>query len=708
MQRRRQGRVDAAESIRPSRCGRVDTVACVPITDSSSSPTRSIAERIIGNLASATNPAVSPDGRQVAVGVSRVDLVANRTVSSIWLAPTDGPAGAPITSGEPGESQPTWSPCGRFLAFVSARGKPGRMDLSPATLHVMRVDGAGETRTVATMDDGIADVAWSPDGAWLAFTSRTPHERYRAEDESWQAPRRIDTFFTRLDGVGWITDRPSHVYAVRVDGVGGPRNLTPGPFEHHGVAWCADSLSVITSAARHDGWDRDLVVDLHRVGLDGVVELLTDGAGHPAVLSHPAVSPDGARVAFIGFDDPRTQPQNAHVGILDLATRQRRWISRDLDRTFECTSGTVTPVWLDDSTILASAEDRGSCHVYRLTADGSAPPQALTAGARWIRSWDARGGVLALCTSTVGRPAELAVRAIDADAADAAETRLTNVSASLLSASPAATWHHFTVPSADGEVELDAWIMPPKELGTGSTHPVLLNVHGGPHTQYGETYFDEAQMQAAAGFVVLMCNPRGSSGREQSFGQAILGPKHPVAPGRGWGSVDVDDVMTVLDTALDRYAFCDRERVGMLGGSYGGFMATELAGRFGHRFRAVCSERAVNNMLSEEWSSDIGTIFRVEHGPDHVADPDEYARMSPIRLVRDINVPFLIIHSENDLRCPVNQAEELFVALRTLGRDVTFYRFPGECHELSRSGSPVHRVQRAEIILDWFSDRLSP
>ena len=185
-----------------------------------------------------------------------------------------------------------------------------------------------------------------------------------------------------------------------------------------------------------------------------------------------------------------------------------------------------------------------------------------------------------------------------------------------------------------------------------------------------------------------------------------MGPKHPTAPGTGWGSVDVDDVMAVLDAALERYPFCDRDRVGMLGGSYGGFMATTLAARHGDRFRGICSERSVNNMLTEEWSSDIATFFRVEHGPNPVEDPAEYLRISPITMAEHIHVPMLIIHSEDDYRCPINQAEELWVTLRLLKRDVTFYRFPGEHHELSRSGSPVHRRMRAEIVLDWFADRL--
>jgi len=263
------------------------------------------------------------------------------------------------------------------------------------------------------------------------------------------------------------------------------------------------------------------------------------------------------------------------------------------------------------------------------------------------------------------------------------------------------------VPCSDGSDDIDAWIMRPDGFEEGATYPVLLNVHGGPFTQYGETFFDEAQMQAAAGFVVVMCNPRGGSGRHTGWGQAIMGPKHPKTPGTGWGSVDVDDIIAVLDAALARYPFCDAERVGMLGGSYGGYMATLLAARYGDRFKAIGSERAVNNLLSEEWSSDIGTMFRVEHGPDPVEDPEEYMRMSPSVLARDIHVPMLIIHSEEDYRCPINQAEELWVTLRLLGRDVTFYRFPGENHELSRSGSPVHRKQRAEIVLDFFAEHLA-
>jgi dipeptidyl aminopeptidase/acylaminoacyl peptidase len=328
----------------------------------------------------------------------------------------------------------------------------------------------------------------------------------------------------------------------------------------------------------------------------------------------------------------------------------------------------------------------------------------LTQGERTLRGVDHVNGVLAFSFTTVDRPAEIAVLT------GGSERRLTNLSAAYVATVHPRPWQHFLVPTTDGVGEIDAWIMRPAEdaHGDGGKLPVILNVHGGPHAQYGEGFFDEAQFQAAAGFVVVMCNPRGSSGREESWGQAIVGRLHPAAAGAGWGSVDVDDVMAVLDAALERFEFCDPDRVGMQGGSYGGYMATMLASRHGKRFRGICSERAVNNMISEEWSSDIATVFRTQHGPNHLEAEEEYARMSPVRAAADIDVPMLIIHSENDLRCPIAQAEELFVALRLLGKDVTFYRFPGETHELSRSGSPVHRRQRAEIILDWFAERLAP
>ena len=653
-----------------------------------------LAERIIGNIVQASSPAVSPDGSQIAFVVSRVDMAKNKYFSQVWRAMADGSTPPrPVTSGDH-DGNPTWSADGSTLLFTSRRSaKKG-----DSTLHALPVSAPGETRTLASMRDGLGDVSVSPDGKWIAFTSRTPHERYDAPgaedgDESWQAPRKIDRFFTTLNGEGWVYDRPSHVYVVAADGTGTPRNLTPGEFQHSGIAWTPDSSAVITCSQRHDTWDLDFCSNLYRVAMTGEISALTMTTGNYVL---PSVDPSGETVAFLGFDDASTYPQNVHVGLVPSTGGAHRWISRSLDRTFETTAGTATPQWLDATNLIATAEDRGQTHLWRLRTDGTAPI-ALTTGPITVKSFDSAAGTIAFCAGAVDELSDLFV------VRDGKPHRLTSFATTYRAAYAPLTWERFAVPCTDGSADIDAWIMRPLGFDATLQYPVVLNVHGGPHTQYGETYFDEAQFQAAAGFVVLMSNPRGGSGREQAWGQAILGPQHTVAPGSGWGGLDVDDVMAVLDTALERYSFCDRGRVGMQGGSYGGYMATLLAGRFSDRFSAICSERAVNNVLTEEVNSDIATSFRAEHGPTHIDAPQEYERLSPIQYVREITCPLLIIHSENDLRCPINQAEELFVAMRLLGKDVTFYRFPGESHELSRSGSPVHRRQRAEIILDFFA-----
>jgi dipeptidyl aminopeptidase/acylaminoacyl peptidase len=660
----------------------------------SRSPHRAIAERMIDARPVAGGVTVSPDGEHVAFVVATSDLGDNTTRTLVWLD------GAPVTAGEH-DGSPRFSPDGRFLAFTSRRGEKK----GDSTLHVLPARGPGEVRTICTMPDGLDDVTWSPDGRWLAFTSRTRDARYDAKDESWQPPRKVEHFLSRLNGEDWICDRPKHVYVVAADGTGDPVNLTPGPFQHTGVSWLGDSSGIITSAMRHDGWDRDQAEDLYAVALpepgtdapadDSRVRCLT---AHDGIYHSPSVSPDGAAVAFVGNPDPLTFPQNEKVGILPTAAdgataAEIRWISAALDRTFGSMSCATAPVWESPDAVLAVADDRGGSHLYRLTTDGG-HPELVIGGPVVVTSFDAAGGVVASTRTVVDHPPEVYVG--DERRSDVAE----RFSIGLLS------WEKFTVPTADGTGEIDCWLMRPPDLDTSRRHPLLLNVHGGPFAQYGEGFFDEFQMQAAAGFVVLCCNPRGGAGRDTAWGQAIMGPRHPTAPGTGWGSVDVEDVLAALDGTLDRYDFVDRDRVGMLGGSYGGYMATWLAGHHGERFAAICSERAANNLVTMEHASDIATFFRALHGVSHLEAPDEYVRMSASTMAERIDTPMLLIHSEEDWRCPIAQAEELWVALRLVHKEVDFYRFPGENHELSRSGSAVHRVQRAEIILDWFADKL--
>jgi dipeptidyl aminopeptidase/acylaminoacyl peptidase len=261
----------------------------------------------------------------------------------------------------------------------------------------------------------------------------------------------------------------------------------------------------------------------------------------------------------------------------------------------------------------------------------------------------------------------------------------------------------FTAVSAD-DSEVEAWLMRPVGFEEGRRYPVLLNIHGGPFTQYGNRFHDEFQVYAGAGYAVLYSNPRGSSGYSEEWGRAIRGP---VEGGPGWGSRDYEDVMAVVDAALERFDFCDPERLGVIGGSYGGYMTSWIVSHT-DRFRAACSERSVNNFVLEGGASDIGSFFKGIVGAHWFEEPEAYLKISPSHYAQNINTPLLILHSENDLRCPIAHAEDLFAILRVLRREVELVRFPAESHELTRSGSPLHRVMRFELILDWFERYLEP
>lgn len=658
----------------------------------------------IAALTSVEDPQLSPDGCHVAYVVTRVDSAKNSYRSQIWVVGTDGStASRALSSGEHRDSQPRWSPDGRQLAFTSSRAKD-KQGKTRSTLHLLPFNVAGETVTLAESDEGFGDLAWSPDGNQLALTMRTRGDHYKNDDVALRPARKIDHLFFMLNGEGFITDRPQHVYVVPTDGSADMRNLTPGHAECSEPSWFPDGtrLAVAVNRFRNDFALDVGVVDMTSTNADdpdkSTLRLLTDATG---VYSFPLVTPDGASVIVVGLDDPTVYPQNCHLGLLDAEeVGSPRWLTTAIDRTWDVFMAPQPPTWTAEGSLIAVAEDRGRIHLFQVAGDGSTPERIFD-GDLSVTGWssgqiDSKPAITYTATS-ITEPSELFLW-IDG------ETRpLTSVSKSFIASTQPRSAERFLAPS--GDVEVDAWIYRPHDFDPAKKYPALLNIHGGPFAQYGDHFYDEFQMQAEAGYVVICSNPRGGSGRDSAWGQAILGPKHKV-PGSGWGGVDYQDCMAVVDAALDRFDFIDEHRLGVLGGSYGGYLTNWIVTHT-DRFAAACSERGVSNLLSLEYTSDAAGQFSTEIGVQCVDDPDEYMRMSPIKYVKDLNTPLLIMHSEDDLRCPLEQAMQLFTACQLLNKpDIEYWLFPGENHELSRSGSPAHRKQRVEIILDFLDRHL--
>jgi dipeptidyl aminopeptidase/acylaminoacyl peptidase len=635
-------------------------------------------------LVAAGDPRVSPDGKICAFTVTTIDHDSSKYLSAIWTVPTD--ASEPprrFTFGDRRDASPRWSPDGQRLAFVSNRDNE-----KAAQLYVLPIEG-GEAIKLTDLKESVDEITWSPDGTRIAFSSRVRDDAYDEEDDRKRRPRHITTLKYRLDSVGWTFDRPRHLFAVDADGSGEPKQLTDGPCHDASPAWSPDSARIAFISARHKNWDIDQVSDVYVItAKGGRPKKLTQGEDS---CSAPSWSPDGTKIAYNCVpqrDDWGTK--HTQVAVIDVESRTSKLLTTSLDRNCSPFMASREPIWLGKQ-ILFAIEDHGNNALYTVPSGGRGKPQQVLGGNFRLAGYDIAGDIGVHVQTTPTTLPEIYC----------GDKQLTHFGKDFAKGRALVKPTRFTAKSADGEI-VEAWIMRPANFVKGRKYPVLLNIHGGPFTQYGNTFFDEFQVYAGAGYVVVYSNPRGSSGYSEAWGAAINGPK---IGGSGWGTVDYQDLMAVIDTALKRYDFCDPKRVGVMGGSYGGYMTSWIVGHT-DRFKAACSERAVNAWHSMHGSSDIGWVFQAQFGTTLMDDPEGWAEFSPITYASDITTPLLIMHSENDLRCPIEQAEQLFTILRLLKRDVEFVRFPAESHELTRGGSPAHRVQRFEILLDWFDRKL--
>ncbi|HVE75172.1 MAG TPA: S9 family peptidase [Actinomycetota bacterium] len=635
-----------------------------------------------------SDPRFSPDGTRVAFVIAGMDEKENTYPSRIWLADTRTPRLIPLTSGATRELRPRWSPDGKRIAYISHPKEKG------SAVFVSTPGKRG--RKVAEFNEEVEELEWSPAGDRLAAVVRDPDPRvYEVEKPKDTPGRKIDRLAYRLDGAGWTIDRPRRIYLIAANGSKDPWNPTPPGFQESGISWSPDGKEIAFSSARHDTWDEDLLLDLWIVKASGGEPRKVTNTD--SVYSSTSWGPSGS-IACLWSPSPSDSPRHSRIAVVNPRTGGKKVLTGNLDRNAALFPPGRAPVWRGEE-ILFQIEDEGNAPVYRVSSSGEGEPAPVVTGEFQVTGYDVSGDRLALTITDPSRPARLNIGSVGDES-----FKPIKISAGRTLFKPALP-EAFDVVSKDG-TQFTAWVVPPANLEKRRKYPAVLMIHGGPFTQYGNKFFDEFQVFSGAGYAVIYCNPRGSSGYSEEWGRAIRGSKVP-NPGKGWGTVDFEDFMAATEHATQAFKFIDPKRLGVVGGSYGGYMASWIASH-SNMFKAACSERAVNNMLTMCYTADVGSHFAREFATSYLDDPDEYLQMSPITYVRNIETPMLIMHSENDLRCPIEQAEQLFMALKFLGKEVEFVRFPEEGHELSRSGAPRHRVERFEILLDWFDRHLKP
>lgn len=641
-----------------------------------------------------SDPQISPDGTRVAFVVTTLSTEKDEYLSNVWIAGVDG-ADEPhrFTTGPKRDTFPRWSPDGTRLAFVSEREpkKKGQLYVMPAT--------GGEPVRLTDLKNGVSNPQWSPDGTRIAFLSRVGGWQ-EPEDEAERARSKPARFITTLryrqDNEGWIYDRRNHLFVVAAHPAAGeaPKQLTDGDYDHADPVWSPDGASIAFTSARHDTRDEDNAADVWVLSAEGGAPRRVTGTSGPVRL--PVWGPRGRALFYLGHRHRDSFARNAQLWAIPAEGGDPRCLTDTLDRTCAPFFAPFRPAWVDRGTLLFGVEDQGDVPIYAVRPhDPQLRLERIISGPRSVTGLTAsiEARRIAFTATDPTSPAELYV--CDADGSH--ERQLTHFNADWKSGAQLSQPERFTYERAG--YQLDCWVMRPTGFEPGKKYPTLLNVHGGPATQYGHVFFDEFQVYAGAGYGVVFTNPRGSQGYGEDFMRAVL---------HDWGNNDYLDVMAGLETALERCDWIDESRLGVMGGSYGGFMTSWIVGHT-DRFKAACSERALNEFSSMFGTSDIGHTFPKEHvGVYPWEDRQAHIDHSPLTYAPDIKTPLLILHAENDLRCPIEQAEQLYVWLKKLGKETLFVRFPDEGHEMSRSGKPRHRIERFNILLDWFAAHLKP
>jgi len=657
--------------------------------------------------------AISPDGEQICFAVETVSKDKKKYHSNLWMVNSDGSNLRQFTFGEKSDSSPVFSPDGKTIAFTGKRNDhPG--------IYLISVTG-GEARELVTKDGSFASVSFSPDGKKIlcAFRQNDPppgNEKKKngqtkepaAEDEKKkpkkEAPlyRHITRLFYRLDGEGFRPKDGYHIWVFDVES-GEGKQLTRGRYDEERPAWSPDGRRIVFVSNRQLDPDRELLrEDLWLVPAGGgKIRKIPTPAG-PS--ENPRFAPDGKKIAYIGHTNPNDAwgVTNYHIwsvgpsGKLKPTDLTPRLDRQTYDSTISDTGegfGSAVEWSHDGKTIYFLSSFEGSTHLHAVSAGGRRL-RVVTGGQMHVSavSCATKAPKAAAVISTSTTPAEVYVLDLAARRGSFPE-QITEMNKELLVEvqiqKPETVWFR------SDKTKIHGWILKPPGFKPTRKYPAIVEIHGGPRTQYGYTFFHEMQLLAAQGYVVFYCNPRGSQGYGEKFSGAIV---------NDWGNADYKDIMAGVEY-LKKKKYINTKRLGVTGGSYGGYMTNWIIGHT-NQFKAAVTQRSVVDLRSFFGSSDIGYEDYREFGGFPWTNEEGYKRQSPLTYAKNIRTPLLIIHSENDLRCGIEQAEQLYATLKMMRRKVEFVRFPEEPHGLSRHGRPDRRLARLKFILDWFAKYL--
>lgn len=660
---------------------------------------RRITAEDLYNFEIVLDPQISPNGEQIIFVVQRVDRKKEKKYSSLWLVPTTGGEARQFTFGDHNDSQPRWSPDGRQIAFLSNRDEEKQPQI-----YLIPVDG-GEAHALTEMKGDFGSFYWSPEGKSLLVQFRKKDQEALEREENEQkkelgiVARHITRAHFRMDGAGYLPQERWHLWTVTVSD-GEAQQLTDGAYDEEEPCWSPDGTEILFISNRSEdpdleSWKQEIFV-MPTAG--GEARTLDAPVGNKWA---PAFSPDGKWISYVGTEGKGNWWQNNGLWLVPAdgsGQAQNLTASYDVDVSSSTLGDVVNrnftrPVWgADSKQVYFEVSRHGDTGIYAMTLGGEMQKLLAPDGIVSNFSLDDAQEKMAYVWSNFKEPGQVWLYRMAAQEA----VPLTHFNEEWLSKIDLGELETVWYEGPDGN-QLQGWILKPPGFDPTRRYPSILEIHGGPWAQYGNLFMHEFFYLAAHDYVVYFSNPRGGQG----YGEA-----HSKAIHLNWGGPDYDDVMAWADY-MEGQPYIDPEQMGVTGGSYGGYMTLWIIGHT-DRFEAAVAQRVVSNLISFWGSSDVGYLFDDPWtgGKAPWEDFAAYWQQSPMKYIANASTPTLIIHSEQDMRCNLEQGTQAFLALKQLGVDTELVIFPNESHGLSRIGRTDRRIVRLNHILRWFEKYL--